>query len=739
LLLSLLVGVTTVTVKGDADASFHNGFPGGPPGRFPGGGRSLSSGPGPGARPGDNSHCALLIPGPGKSSFRDHSVGVFNGIQFPHSGEGYTCITFQSVDAAFKAARDLHGLPRPSHNPDHNDLGNLGMVLAETTRNIAKQYNLPKDVLVNGMPLIDSFKTIIGAVCPDFMKPSKCEVRRYREYNGRCNNLDNPVWGSMNTVFKRRLPPDYSDGIDAPRAIDHDLTLTAETKDRRTKKDPECCKSPHKHPACFPIHIPDEDPFYSLFGQKCISMVRSVPGVRYGCKLGPRTQINQITSYIDANWVYGSDDKHAKRIRLSRHGLMKSLPVFREYGMKDLLPLKLEEPEEGCIRPNNDVFCFDAGDGRVNEQLVLAVIHTMMMREHNRIAMELYRINPHWDDDKLYHETRHIIAAVVQHITYNEFLPMVLGKDVMNKYGIILEKHGYFNGYDPKIDASMSSNFVTSAFRFGHSLLPSTIERWSPNHKYIASQRLSEMLRQPYDLYKGGWCDQYIMGLTNQVAQAMDDAVTQEVTNHLFQEPDKRWGMDLAAINMQRGREHGVNSYNAFREFCGLPRAYRFDDLLGTMSNKTVYRYAEIYKHPDDIDLWSGGVSERPLPGSMVGPTFSCLIGITFKELRYGDRFWYENHGFPSEFTPGQLDEIRKVKLSRIICDNSDDIKTMQVYAMVLPDHEINPRVPCNSGILPRMDISKWRDPHGGPFPGSYDKFTFNHEFLFRYRFPSGR
>lgn len=749
-LLVLLVGVATVRAEADA---LHGGFRGPRgPGRFPGGGRSLSSGP---HRGGDNSHCALLIPGPGKSSFRDHAVGVFNNIQFPHPGDGFTCITFQSVDSAFKAARDLRGLPRPGPKPDHKDLGNLGAVLIETSRNLAKQYNLPKDVLVNGLPLVDTFKTIIGAVCPDFIQPSKCELRRYREYNGRCNNLDNPTWGSMNTAFKRRLPADYSDGLDAPRtgsgyplpsarvvsahlhrdeglhdhaitimtvawgqAIDHDMTLTAETKEPNTKKDPECCK--HRgppHPECLPIHIPDEDPFYSLFGQKCISVVRSVPGVRYGCKLGPRSQINQVTSYIDANWVYGADNDHAKSIRLTRHGLMKSLPVFREYGMKDLLPLKLVEPEEGCIRPNKDVYCFDAGDTRVNEQLVLAVVHTMMMREHNRIAMELYRHNPHWDDEKLYHEARHIIAAVVQHITYNEFLPMVLGKDVMNKYGLILEKHGYFNGYDPKVDPSMSSNFVTAAFRFGHSLLPSTIERWSPNHKYIASQRLSEMLRQPYDLYKGGWCDQYIMGLCNQVAQAMDDAVTQEVTNHLFQEPDKRWGMDLAAINMQRAREHGVPSYNAFREFCGLPRAYRFEDLLGSMSNRTVYRYADIYKHPDDIDLWSGGVSERPQPGSMIGPTFGCLIGITFKDLRFGDRFWYENRGFPSEFSPAQLEEIRKVKLSRIICDNSDEIKTMQVYAMVLPDHEINPRVPCNSGILPRMDLSKWRDSHSGPFP----------------------
>ncbi|XP_063586936.1 uncharacterized protein LOC134764285 [Penaeus indicus] len=563
----------------------------------------------------------------------------------PHAGDGFTCITFQSVDAAFIAARDRHGLPRPGRKPNSNDLSNLATVLLEATRIIAQEYNLPKDVLVNGIPLIDSFKTIVGSICPDFIKPSSCTPKRYREYDGRCNNLENPAWGSSFSSFKRRLPPDYADGIDAPRvgaggyplpsprivsahlhrdeglhdhavtimlvawgqAIDHDLTFTAETK-------------------------------------------------------GPRSQINQITSYIDANWVYGSNEDTANRIRLHRGGLMKSLPVFREYGMKDLLPLKLEEPEEGCIRPNNDVYCFDAGDNRVNEQLVLAVVHTMMMREHNRIAIELYRYNPHWDDETLFQESRKIVAASIQHITYNEFLPMVLGKEVMHKYGLILEKHGYFDGYDPSIDASMSSNFVTAAFRFGHSLLPSTIERWSPAHKYVASQRLSFMLRQPYDLYKGGWCDQYIMGLCNQVAQAMDDAVTQEVS-----------------------------------------------------STRCVRDKKEM--HPDDIDLWSGGVSERPLPGSMVGPTFSCLIGLTFKELRYGDRFWYENRGgYDSDFTLEQLEEIRKVKLSRIICDNSDDIKTMQVYAMVLPDHEINPRVPCNSGILPRMDLSKWRDPHG-PHP----------------------
>ena len=80
--------------------------------------------------------------------------------------------------------------------------------------------------------------------------------------------------------------------------------------------------------------------------------------------------------------------------------------------------------------------------------------------------------------------------------------------------------------------------------------------------RYVGSQKLSEMLQQPYDLYKAGWADAYMMGLINQVAQALDDSVTQEVTNHLFQEPGKNFGLDLAALNMQRGREHGVPGYN---------------------------------------------------------------------------------------------------------------------------------------------------------------------------------
>lgn len=65
------------------------------------------------------------------------------------------------------------------------------------------------------------------------------------------------------------------------------------------------------------------------------------------------------------------------------------------------------------------------------------------------------------------------------------------------------------------------------------------------------------------------------------------------------------------------------------------------------------------------------------------------LIDLIYSYLRRGDRFWYELPNQPSSFTPEQLQEIRKIKLSRVMCDNTDLIDSIQIYPMVLPDHEL--------------------------------------------------
>lgn len=117
---------------------------------------------------------------------------------------------------------------------------------------------------------------------------------------------------------------------------------------------------------------------------------------------GARSTFNSVTSFIDANFVYGTDEKAAGKLRTFRNGQLKTNPVHARLGLKDLLPPKLDDPDGGCLRPSRDVHCFVAGDSRVNQQMMLVALHTIFMREHNRIASELSKINPHWDDETLY-------------------------------------------------------------------------------------------------------------------------------------------------------------------------------------------------------------------------------------------------------------------------------------------------------------------------------------------------
>ena len=113
--------------------------------------------------------------------------------------------------------------------------------------------------------------------------------------------------------------------------------------------------------------------------------------------------------------------------------------------------------------------CFLAGDLRVNEQPNLAVLHTLFVREHNRIARELGRINPHWrsNDLKMFQETRRILNGQWQHIVYNEYLPLLLGNRYMARFGLYPLTAGHSRDYDPSIDPRVSNAFATAAFRVG--------------------------------------------------------------------------------------------------------------------------------------------------------------------------------------------------------------------------------------------------------------------------------
>lgn len=311
----------------------------------------------------------------------------------------------------------------------------------------------------------------------------------------------------------------------------------------------DCCKSEDSHPDCFPIEIPKGDPFYGYFNQKCMHFTRASPGLQPGCSLGPVQAMNKISSFMDGNLIYGSGVKTNHRLRTFHQGQLRTQPVSSAsaYGssaasdystltndqhpgdaasdeyllaagsrqhqaqrqahgldtggstqldtysgspapFKELLPPNKRQPDVGCERRGRakDVYCFEAGDARANEQIQLTTLHTLFMREHNRVAKELSYINPYWNDEKLFQEARQIVVAQMQHITFNEFLPLVIGREKIYEYGLELEQPGhYYQGYDSKINAGIRVEFQAAAFRYGHSILPSYIERYNKYHQKI--------------------------------------------------------------------------------------------------------------------------------------------------------------------------------------------------------------------------------------------------------------
>ncbi len=158
-----------------------------------------------------------------------------------------------------------------------------------------------------------------------------------------------------------------------------------------------------------------------------------------------------------------------------------------------------------------------------------------------------------------------------------------------------------------------------------------------------------------------------------------DQFMSGEITNHLFEEKGIRFsGLDLAALNIQRGRDHGLRPYNEYRVACNLKKAKDFDDLSNEISPDVIKRLRQVYNNVDDVDFFTGGLSETPLQGALVGPTFACVIGIQFQKLKRCDRFWYENSGSGTRFSEAQLTEIRKITLSKIICENCDIVGDIQ-------------------------------------------------------------
>src|ERR1044071_7820791 len=319
-----------------------------------------------------------------------------------------------------------------------------------------------------------------------------------RAMDGSNNNLAHPDWGTPGSHLLREASgTHYADGISAmarptgpsPRAVsngifhqegstpshlgvsdyiwtfgqflDHDFSLTEGAgSDGRTD--------------AF-IQIPKGDVFFDPFGTgtQTMSFHRGMFDPATGTTT-PRRQINELTGYIDGSNIYGSDEQRMTWLRSGVDGKLKVTPT----PVGDLAPYNdgtqgnAGSPE----RPDLSTTLFVAGDIRINEQPTLACMHILFIREHNHQAGRIAARHPDWSDEQIFQAARRIVIAELQHIPIDEFVPALFG----NAAGI-----GRYTGYDPNVNAGISAVFSTAAYRVGHTLLSSSIQRLDANGKSI--------------------------------------------------------------------------------------------------------------------------------------------------------------------------------------------------------------------------------------------------------------
>lgn len=481
----------------------------------------------------------------------------------------------------------------------------------------------------------------------------------YASIDGTGNNIDNPELGSTDTQLIRLADSDYGDGLSTPAGedrpsareisnviaaadssetndryltdifwlwgqfIDHDITLTEAAHDADGNPlEP------------FPIEVPTGDIYFDPDGDgdAVINLNRSIFEEDEN---GVRQQINQITAFIDGSVIYGSDEELADQLRTFQGGLLAT--------------------SDGDLLPYGDDGFFLGGDIRANENVALTAMHTIWVREHNRIATELAAENPDLTDEELYQQARQIVTAQLQAVTFNEFLPALFGTGAVSEYA----------GYDSTVDPSIANEFSNAAYRFGHSMLSSELLRLDEDGN-VADEGNIALLNaffNPSEIEEHG-IDSVLRGATVNLAQELDNEVVDDVRNFLFGPPGAG-GFDLASLNIQRGRDHGLSDYNSTRVALGLEAVESFSDI--SSDPEVAAKLEALYGTVDNIDLWVGGLAEDHLPGSSMGETFTTIIIDQFERLRDGDRFWYEN-----VFSGDALKEIDGTTLADVIERNSD-------------------------------------------------------------------
>lgn len=496
----------------------------------------------------------------------------------------------------------------------------------------------------------------------------------YRQIDGNCNNINgNDLWGSTNIQLNRFIPAVYNannDLVGANRAhprmisniifktdedlpsdrlssfvftwgqfIDHDITLV-HTDSLEANISP----------------LPND----IIISPIPFNRSEALPGT--GENGIAREQINAITAWIDASNVYGSDIETAHQLRTFKDGKLKTAKANNG---EDILPII-----------NNQYL---AGDERALEQPGLTSLHVLFVREHNRICDALLACGM-TNDESIYQRARKKVGALLQSITYNEFLPAL---------GIQLPQ---YNGYNNTVKPDILNVFAAAAYRIGHTMVTDELVLYNDEGQLIETMSLAEAFFDPTIAEERG-IETILNGLAKQFQQKIDVKVVESLRSFLFGAPPNA-GFDLVALNIQRGRDHGLDDYNAYRTAFGLPPAFNFSDITSDADLQRKLQLMYNY-NINDIDVWVGLLAEDHLPNASVGQTLHAILSKQFTALRDGDFYYYQND---PKLSKEEKQQINNTQLADIIKRNTN-IKNIKQHVFYGPCYADNITYDCEQDI----------------------------------------
>ncbi|CAM9805533.1 unnamed protein product [Lampetra fluviatilis] len=526
--------------------------------------------------------------------------------------------------------------------------------------------------------------TRLLSLCLLCLSAADCQVQRY---DGWYNNLANIHWGSTGSKLLRLAPASFADGVyqmwdnptvpnarrlssgvmrgesGLPSALNRTVLavffgqhIVDEIVDTRQVGCPA---------EFLNIPIPWNDTAFSNSPYHVLPFQRSQWDKSTGsAPNNPRMPVNKVTSWLDGSAIYGCSRSWCHALRTFDRGMLKSsengsLPAVSDRSLR-LIGAPSPSYKAGSSGHSN---LYEFGNSRGNESPFLKAIGTVWLRYHNHLAEKMRQENPEMSDKELFINARKWVVGVYQNIVLYEWLPAMLGKNTAE-----------YKGYKPQVNPSISVEFQAAAMRFGHTMVPPGVYKRDdscnfkpsdPKSEYNASRMCNNYWTK--EVFRSGHeVDEFVLGMASQIAEQEDHVIVEDLLDSMYG-PMKASRLDLMAINIQRGRDHGLPSYVKMRKAMNLDPITKWEDINPTLSQRNpevIERLKQLYNGDiSRLELWPGGLLECQ---GGPGPLFSRILVDQFERIRDGDRFWFENTN-NGMFTKSDVDAVRRTKFSSVL------------------------------------------------------------------------